>query len=180
MKCFQVIITCCALMMLASCSHSNENKNNPSADTISLADKVLTIAAGLPVKKDSADAFFSRLFVPSDSVTIHSEGDFKEFRSRSLTLILLPRDTAISYVNIKPNGYDLLLPLEQLATRMDSAWRPPADISLHKEPRPTVMAIYTDQQQRKKVIEIESYSWEKGERDSSITNIRIRTANPIN
>lgn len=179
MNCFQVIITCCALIMLASCGHSTANKNNRAVDTISLADKVLTIAAGLPVEKDSADAFFSRLFVPSDSVTIHSENDFKEFRSRSLTLVLLPGDTAISYVNIKPNGYDLHLPLEQLATKMDSAWRPPADIFLHKEPRPTVMAIYTDQQQRKKLIEIESYSWEKGERDSSITTIRIRTANPV-
>lgn len=172
MKCLSAL---CSMLVISSCGHTTGDKDQPAVDTLSLTAKVLTIADGLPLLSDSADAFISRLFVPSDSLKTTVYNGFKVFHSKTLIVTLHPGDS-ISYVELDPTVAYLYLPLEQLATKMDSAWCPPRFIFLHKDPRPTVMAYYTDPQHRKKEIEIQSLSWQKLERDSLITTIRIHTA----
>jgi hypothetical protein len=174
MKRLLMHMTWSSLLLIACNSNTADQPPADSARSSGLSDKILAIAAALPVKRDSADAFFAGLFVPSDSLKIAMDGDFKTLRSKDFTLVLLPGDSTISEVQITPVNTSLFIPLKELVSRMDSAWEDtPEGPFLRKEPLPSVTAFYTDHQHRRKKIEVEGLSQQELARDSLIRMIRI-------
>lgn len=162
-------------MLLLSCgSNSSTEKSAANIPSLTLSEKVFKIAEALPLKKDSATAFLSGLFIPSDSMKVTTDGDFKHFTAHEISLVINNLDSNIEEVEIwpAPGGY-LHVPLKELEVRMDSAWKE-WNMKLEiKEPPPGVMAWYTDQQHRKKKVEVMGPFIFDLANDSAIKEIRI-------
>jgi hypothetical protein len=177
MKRFLINITCS--LLLVSCTGNSTEKTGNTAETAtvpssSLSEKVQQIAEALPLKRDSATAFLSGLFVPSDSLQVRTDGDFKRFTGGNISLLINNLDSSIAYVKIFPATVEFLqLNLKELAPKMDSAWKDDNRFPEVKDPPLGVIGLYTDKQHRKKLVTVLGPSLAFISSDSVIREITI-------
>lgn len=140
-----------------------------------LADKVVIIAAALPIPADSAERFFAGIFDAGDSMQVKvDEPGFMRFKGKRYSIDMYNGDSLIDDVFIRPEDDSLALPLYALGAKMDSTWHDtPEGPFLRKDPPPSITAYYTDGQHRKKKIEIDGISEAYMAQDSTFRYIRI-------
>ncbi len=149
MKRLLINISC---VLLIACGSSNNNTNSPAKAQVA---PLSLSAEALPLPKDSAASFLTGLFSPEDSLKVTMDGDFKHFAGKDYTLVIYNPDSSIERVEMWPaHGTSLKIPLKELEVKLDSAWQEYNMRLEIKEPPPGVMGWYTDQQRRKKKIEV--------------------------
>lgn len=169
-----LLINIACMLLLMSCGNSNTSEGVAVAPALSVSEKTFKIADALPLQRDSATAFLAGLFVPSDSMKVSTDGDFTRFTSHEVSLVINNLDSVVNDVEIWPApGATLHVPLKELEVRMDSAWKEWNMEPGIKEPSPGVMGWYTDQQHRKKKVEVMGPFILDLTHDSAIKEIRI-------
>ncbi|RFM32148.1 hypothetical protein [Chitinophaga silvisoli] len=155
MKRLLIIMSCVLLIACGSSNSKTASTEKAPVAPLSLSEKVFKIAEALPLSKDSATNFLTGLFIPGDSMKVTMDGDFKHFTGKDFSLVIYNPDSSVERVEMWPaHGTSLNIPLKELEVKLDSAWQEYNMRLEIKEPPPGVMGWYTDQQHRKKKIEV--------------------------
>ncbi|ASZ14116.1 hypothetical protein CK934_25785 [Chitinophaga sp. MD30] len=150
-----IIHLACYTLLFSACSNSSKAPGHTDSRVKvprTLSDKLLAIAAAIPLPKDSAGTFFSTLFQPADSLQITTDQYSKIFTGKSFQLEVNKMDDTVTQVTIWPTKEGgLPVSLQELAGKMDSAWQElPMGPFPVKDPILGVVGYYTDPQHSRK------------------------------
>lgn len=177
MRLLTVYLTCCTLLFSA-CGNSSKTPGHTDSSTVvqrRLSDKIMAIAAAIPLTKDSASVFFSTLFQPADSLQITTNEYFQRFFGKTLHLVIDKDQDTIKEVRIwLIEGRTLPVRLQELADKMDSAWQElPMGPFPMKDPILGVVGYYTDPQHRRKQLIVFGPDYHNMVQNPEIREIRI-------
>lgn len=173
-----IISLACYNLLCAACGSSSKQPGHTDSSTVAqrrLSDKIMAIAAAIPLTKDSASVFFSTLFQPADSLQITTNQYFQRFFGKTLHLVIDKDEDTIKEVRIwLVEGRSLPVRLQELADKMDSAWQElPMGPFPMKDPILAVVGYYTDPQHIRKQLIVFGPDYNNMTATPDIREIRI-------
>jgi hypothetical protein len=184
----RLLFLCLGFVLFSACGGNTPAANTAAADSsqvsgapfVPLSDKIFAIAEALPIKSGEADSFFSKLFSADDSLYVTKmHNNYTNYFGKNFSIHIADEGGEIKDAQIMPPDNALIqLPLKEMATKMDSAWKEPINGPVQmKEPPPAITANYTDKQKRTKTIRITGPHFdtmEENENKATIRTIQIR------
>ncbi|MVT09579.1 hypothetical protein [Chitinophaga tropicalis] len=157
-------------------THKTADSSIGTTQDTRLSEKIMAIAEALPLIHDSAATFLPSLFSPADSLHVSIDGNYTHFAGKTFALVIEnnPQDSVRDVMIWPTPGGFLPVSLQELGTKMDSAWKqqPNGPIAV-KEPPPAVTAYYTDHHHRKKKFVVLGPSGLETAEEPGITEINI-------